>query len=324
MVWTPLLGLPEFMNPGRLIVLLVLPLLVVLYVVLLRLKRNVGIRFTNTGILGAILPKQSRWRRHVAVAMSLCSLIALSLAWARPLGVDKVPRERATIVVVVDVSMSMTAVDVKPNRLDAAKASAREFVKSLPSKYNVSVVSLSASPSVLLPPSTDRFAADRALSTLEPEDGTALGDSIGVALDAVGQAPKGDDGTVAPGLIVLLSDGQSTTGQSPLQMAGEAKDKSVPVYTIAYGTDTGYVDIDGTRERVPPDAATLESIAAATGAKTFDAESASELNNVYETIGSEVGYEEVRREITARWAMYALAFAVVAALGAVSMAARWP
>lgn len=324
MMWTPMLGLPEFMNPGRLVVLLVLPALIVLYVVLLRLKRNVGIRFTNTGILAAILPKQSRWRRHLAVALSLCSLIALSLAWARPLGVEKVPRERATIVVVVDVSQSMLAVDVKPNRLDAAKSAARAFVKALPSKYNVAVVSLSASPSILLPPSTDRSAADRAISTLEPEDGTALGDSIQVALDAVALAPKSADDTVAPGLVVLLSDGQSTTGQSALQMADRAKQKKIPIYTIAYGTDTGYVDLDGKRERVPPDHDTLAAIAADTGAKSFDAASASELNDVYGNIGSEVGFEEVRREVTARWAMYALAFAVVAALGAVSMAARWP
>jgi len=323
-MWTPMLGLPEFMNPGRLVVLLVLPALIVLYVVLLRLKRNVGIRFTNTGILAAILPKQSRWRRHLAVALSLCSLIALSLAWARPLGVEKVPRERATIVVVVDVSQSMLAVDVKPNRLDAAKSAARAFVKALPSKYNVAVVSLSASPSILLPPSTDRSAADRAISTLEPEDGTALGDSIQVALDAVALAPKSADDTVAPGLVVLLSDGQSTTGQSALQMADRAKQKKIPIYTIAYGTDTGYVDLDGKRERVPPDHDTLAAIAADTGAKSFDAESASELNDVYGNIGSEVGFEEVRREVTARWAMYALPFAVVAALGAVSMAARWP
>lgn len=137
------------------------------------------------------------------------------------------------IVVVVDVSQSMLAVDVKPNRLDAAKSAARAFVKALPSKYNVAVVSLSASPSILLPPSTDRSAADRAISTLEPEDGTALGDSIQVALDAVALAPKSADDTVAPGLVVLLSDGQSTTGQSALQMADRAKQKKIDLCRVA-------------------------------------------------------------------------------------------
>lgn len=320
----PLIGLPEFKQPERLWVLMVLPLLIALYIIALRLKGRTGIRYTNTGILGAIVGRQSRWRRHLAVAMSLCSLVALGLAWARPLGVEKVPRERATIVVVIDSSLSMKATDVKPNRLDAAKSAAKDFINSLPASFNVSVVALNGSPSVVMPPSVDRGATLRAIEGIELAESTAIGDAIDKSLAAIKMAPLGDDKKPAPGLVVLLSDGTSTQGGDPVQAAASAKAAKVPIYTIAYGTQTGYVDVDGTRERVPPDAQVLKQIAQASGGKAWGADSASELKNVYKDVKSAVGYEEVRKERTAQYALYALAFATIAALGAVSMAARWP
>ncbi len=320
----PLLGWPEFKNPDRLWVLLVLPILVLLYLIALRMKGRTGIRYTNTGVLGAIVPRQSRWRRHLAVAMSLCSLVALAMAWARPLGMEKVPRERATVVVVIDNSLSMQATDVKPNRLAAAKTAAKDFINTLPESYNVSVVSLSGTPSVRMPPSVDRGATLRAIDAMELQEGTAIGDAITKSLQAIKLAPAGDDKVQAPGLIVLLSDGTSTVGSDVTSATAQAKAAKVPVYTIAFGTSTGYVDVDGKRERVPPDTAVLKQIASATGGKSWGADSASELKNVYKDVKSELGYEEVRKERTAQYALYALTFATVAALGAVSMAARWP
>lgn len=321
---TLLLSWPEFKNPGRLWTLAILPLLVIAYLLALRLKGRTGIRYTNTGVLGAILPRQSQWRRHLAVAMSLCSLIALSLAWARPMGVERVPRERATVVVVIDASQSMMAKDVKPNRLDAAKTEAKKFITTLPSGFNVSVVALSGSPSVRMPPSVDRSATERAIDGIQLQDGTAIGESISTSLKAIKQAPPGADKKPAPGLVVLLSDGTNTTGGDPSGAAAQARSAKVPVYTIAYGTATGYVDLDGKRERVPPDPTLLKQISNATGGQSWSAGSANDLKNVYKDVKSQVGYEEVRKERTAQYALYALAFATIAALGAVSMAARWP
>lgn len=325
-VLAPLLSWPhlKFMNPGRLWVLLVLPLLILAYIVAMRLKGRSSIRFTNTGILGAILPGQSQWRRHVAVAMSLCSLVALSLAWARPMGVEKVPRERATVVVTIDVSQSMAAVDVKPSRLQVAKTSAEKFVDSLPGEYNVAVVALSGKPQIAMPPTVDRDAVHRAIEHLELADGTAIGDAITTSLQAITQAPKGSDNSIAPAMIVMLTDGTNTDGSDPMTAAGAAKVAKVPVYTISYGTQNGYVDLDGQRYTVPPDPALLQKISAATGGKEVQAASAGQLDNAYKDLKSSVGYEDVQKERTAQYALYALAFAVVAALGAVSMAARWP
>ncbi len=240
--------------------LAIIPILVLAYVLLLRRKTSAGIRFTNTSMLQMVLPKQSQWLRHVTVALALLSLVTLIGAWARPNGQDKVPRERATVVVVIDVSQSMAATDVSPTRLDAAKTAAKEFVAGLPTAYNVALVSLSGNPSVRVPPITDRAALNRAIDALTLQDSTAIGDSIKTALAALDQAPKADDNSSAPGMIVLLSDGANTAGQSPLQMAAEAQKRAVPIYTIAYGTENGYVDLDGARDRVPPDPAALKAL----------------------------------------------------------------
>lgn len=314
----------SFLNPERLWVLLVVPFLIVLYVWAVLRKNKSGMRFTNTSILGAVVPKQSQWRRHLAVALSLISLITLVLAWSRPNGIEQVPRERATIVLVIDISLSMQATDVKPSRLEAAQEAALAFVKGLPQQYNVSLVSLSGNPSVRMPPTTDRVMAQQAIRSLKFQDSTAIGEALYVALAALQMAPKGDDGSTAPGAIVMLSDGQNTGGRAPSQGANEARKAEVPVHTIAYGTENGYVDLDGKRERVPPDPELLQRISTATGGRAYEAENLDELGRVYTNIRSEVGFTEVKKETTALWAGYGLAFAVVAALAAVSLGARWP
>ena len=311
-----------FIDPGRLWLLAIIPLLVAAYIVLLHRKSSGGIRFTNTSVLAKVLPKQSQWLRHVTVGLALLSLVTLIGAWARPNGMDKVPRERATIVLVIDVSQSMTATDVQPTRLDAAKTAAKAFVASLPTAYNVALVSLSGNPSVRVPPITDRAALNRAIDALQPQDGTAIGDSIKAALAALDQAPKGNN-SPAPGMMVLLSDGANNAGQAPLQEAQDSAKRSVPIYTISYGTDNGYVDLDGQRSRVPPDPATLKAIASATKGQEYSADNVSQLKNAYQSIKSEVGYEGKVKEITATAAGVGLVFALLAALGALILGARW-
>jgi Ca-activated chloride channel family protein len=315
-----------FLSPGRLWILVVIPLLVAAYVFASRRKNRRGMRFTNTSMLAVVVPKQSQWRRHVAVALSILSLVTLTAAFARPKTVINVPRERATVVLVIDASLSMQATDVKPTRLDAAKAAAVSFVSSLPEKYNVSVVSMAGSASVLVPPTLAHDTVENAINGIQLQDSTAIGEGIVTGLRALSQAPKDPQNpdSVAPGAIVLLSDGTNTVGRAPQQAAAEARDAKVPVYTIAYGTENGYVDLDGKRELVPVDHQEMQDVANLSGGKYFSADSASELKEVYQNIGSEVGYEKADREVTSRFAGYGLAFAVLAALGAISLGARWP
>ena len=315
-----------FLSPDRLLILLVIPLLVAAYIFAMLRKNRRGMRFTNTSMLEVVVPKQSQWRRHLAVALSLLSLITLTAAFARPKTQVDVPRERATIVIVIDASLSMEATDVKPNRLAAAKQAAIAFVQSLPDKYNVAVVSLSGNPNVLVPPTTAHNTVENAINTITLQESTAIGEGIVTALRALEQAPKdrSNPDAIAPGAIVMLSDGTNTAGRSPQQAAAEARSAKVPVYTIAYGTENGFVDLDGKREQVPVDHDLMREIAELTRGEYFTAATPDQLKKVYGNIGSEVGYEKADREVTARFAGYGLAFAVLAALGAISLGARWP
>jgi Ca-activated chloride channel family protein len=277
-------------------------------------------------MLDVVVPKQSQWRRHLAVALSLLSLITLTAAFARPKTQVDVPRERATVVLVIDASQSMQATDVQPNRLAAAKTAAREFVQQLPEKYNVSVVSMAGSASILVPPTIAHNTVENAINSIRLQDSTAIGEGIAAGLRALQQAPKDPNkpDSVAPGAIVLLSDGSNTVGRAPQQAAAEAKAAQVPVYTIAYGTENGYVDLDGKREPVPVDHQQMQQVARLSGGEYFAAATANQLKRVYENIGSAVGYEKADREVTSRFAGYGLALAVLAALGAISLGARWP
>ena len=315
-----------FLDPERLLILLVIPLLVAAYIFATRRKNRRGMRFTNTSMLEVVVPKQSQWRRHLAVALSLLSLITLTAAFARPKTEVDVPRERATVVLVLDASLSMQATDVEPSRLDAAKAAARDFVEQLPEKYNVSVVSMAGSASILVPPTTAHNTVENAINSIRLQDSTAIGEGIATGLRALQQAPKDPNNpdSVAPGAIVLLSDGSNTVGRAPQQAAAEARAASVPVYTIAYGTENGYVDLEGKREPVPVNHKEMQQVADLSGGEYFAAATAEELATVYENIGSEVGYEKAEREVTSRFAGYGLALAVLAALGAISLGARWP
>ncbi|GAB3912612.1 hypothetical protein GCM10011575_45700 [Microlunatus endophyticus] len=316
----------SFAVPGRLLLWLAIPVLVAAYIVLTRFRNRRGMRFTNTSMLDVVMPKQSQWRRHLAVTLSILSLITLTAAFAQPQAQVNVPRERATVVVVIDNSLSMQATDVAPNRLAAAKTAATKFITSLPAKFNVSVVAMAGTANIVSPPTTDHQVAIRAMDTIKLEDSTAIGAGIDAALRAVGQAPKDPKHpkTPAPAAIVMLSDGSNTTGPAPAQEAVRAKQQKIPIYTIAYGTENGYVDLDGKRYTVPPDKDLMQELAQLSGGKMFSAATPDELKSVYQNIGSSVGYEKANREITARFAGYGLALAVLAALGAISLGARWP
>ena len=315
-----------FLAPNRLLILLIIPLLILAYIFASLRKNRRGMRFTNTSMLDVVVPKQSQWRRHLAVALSLLSLITLTAAFARPKTQIDVPRERATVVLVIDASQSMQATDVKPTRLDAAKQAAIDFVNKLPEKYNVSVVSMAGASAVLVPPTTAHNTVQNAINSIQLQDSTAIGEGIATALRALQQAPKdpNNPNSIAPGAIVLLSDGSNTAGRSPQQAAAEAKAAKVPIYTIAYGTQNGYVDLDGERQLVPVDHEEMKQIAAATNGDYFAAATADQLKKVYENIGSDIGYEKADREVTSRFAGYGLALAVLAALGAISLGAKWP
>lgn len=318
----------DFLAPERLWALILVLLLVVAYIALLGLRRNRGIRYTQTAIVGAVLPRQSQWRRHLIVLTALLALAAVIFAWARPAGKEKVPRERATVALVLDSSISMQATDISPNRFDASKNAAINFLDGLPAKYNLSVIKLAGQPNTLIPASKDRGAARRAIELMEPAEGTNIGKALDQAISTIQSAP-GESEAHVPGMIVLLSDGGdggAVPGESmspgTRTALEKAKELEIPVYTIAYGTMNGFVDVDGERFNVAPDTELMSQIASQTGGETIGAKSPEKLKEAYEKMNSAISYEEVNKEITARWAFYALLFATIACIGGIRIAAR--
>lgn len=312
----------EFIRPERLWALLLIPVLGAVYL-LLGGRKSTG---QITGKLRQVIPKDAAWKRHGAVLLALLSLGSLVIAWAVPKGYANEPRDRASVIVTIDVSWSMEAEDVEPDRITAAKESAKEFVQSLPPRFNVALVTFAGTANVAVPPTIDRDALIRAIDAIELAPSTATGEAIYTSLDALQLVPPDPDDpeAVAPAAIVLLSDGARNIGRDSETAATAAGDQGVPVYTIAYGTEDGWVESGGERQRVAVDHYELSQIAKLSGGKKFAAETAGELAEVYQAINSDLGYEKVPVELTDRYAGLAIIFAVLAALGVISLGARWP
>jgi Ca-activated chloride channel family protein len=294
--------------------LVVVPLALLAYLVVQWRRKKYVVRFTNLGLLENIVAESPRWRRHVPAALTLAALTALVVGVARPEIAEAVPRQEGTVILAMDRSGSMTATDVQPNRMSAAKAAAASFAEGLPEGFKIGIVTFSDKADVVVPPTADRDAVVRALNGVRAENGTALGDALARSVDvgissldpgkvADGKVTKDADGQ-SPLVVLLLSDGANTTGDyTPLGAAQLAKDANVPVFTVALGTENGTItgsDRFGTWRtiRVPPDPETLQQVAETTGGKFFAAADAGALKSVYDQIGSQVGVEQKTRELT--------------------------
>jgi len=313
-----------FLRPERLWALAVVPVLLLAYVIWSVAKRaRVS---ADRSALEILFPKRRAWKRHVAVIAAIGTLASLTLAWATPNGYVDVPKDRATVFVVMDVSKSMAATDVAPNRLAAAQDAAKQFVNELPTGFNVAVISFAATATLLVPPTTDRGAADTAIDNFKMNASTAIGEGIYSALDALVLIPPDPKhpNDPAPAVIVLLSDGEQNTGRDWKTAAQQSKDEGIPIFTIAYGTPNGYIIDQGQRNPVPVNKDELRSIATISGGKAYSADSLSQLKDVYSGISRSIGYVQEKTEITERFVGYAVGLGVIALLGVMSLAARWP
>jgi Ca-activated chloride channel family protein len=347
-----------FADPILLLGLLVVPAAIALYLVLQRRRSRYAVRFTNVALLENLVPRRPAWRRHVPPALYLVAMSALVLALARPSMAVAVPREEATIILTMDVSGSMMATDVSPSRLAAAQRAANDFVDQLPNGVKVGLVAFSTAPRIVVAPTTDRAAIHEGIANLRARGGTALGDAIATSLEAAGldvdalangvgpnasAAPSIDpnasaspSATPAPSAsgdpaeqpviaTVLLSDGANSTGElEPLPAANLAAAAGVPVYTIALGTQDGMVTVPDDQGvmrtvNVPPDTETLAEIAETTGGRAFEAPTAQDLAQIYDSLGSRIGYTTEQREVTQWFAAAALVLVVSGA----GLAAHW-
>jgi Ca-activated chloride channel family protein len=280
-------------------------------------RRTHAVRFTNLELLRRIAPSGLGWRRHLAATAFLLALVALTTGMARPSVDQEVPVERATIMLAIDVSLSMEADDVAPTRLQAAQDAALQFVQQLPAEHNLGLVSFARSANVLVPPGTDRQAVMTAIESLVLAEATATGEAVFTCLDAIRTVPANGAEGPPPARILLLTDGYRTYGRSVEEAAAAAAGANVPVSTVAFGTDNGVVEIDGQLYRVPVDRDSMATLAETTGGQYYEADSLAELNAVYEDMGSSVGHRTVPREITQWYLGGALVLALLA--GALSL-----
>jgi Ca-activated chloride channel homolog len=333
--------------PGLLWALALVPAALAAYLLAQRRRSRYTVRFTNLDLLANVVSAQPGWRRHVPPAFYLLALAALLVSLARPQALALVPKEQATIVLVMDVSGSMNATDVSPTRLVSSQRAATEFIEELPDKFRVGIVSFASTAQTLTRPTTDRPAVYEAVASLHAEGATAMGDGIERALDvkrppssslspggAVRPAPSPGGqqagGGDAPVIVLLLSDGANTQGRTqPMEAAADAKALGVPVFTIALGTEQGMVDVpDETgnlrRIPVPPDKLTLQKIAETTGARFFAAPSGDDLKAIYKELGSKIGFVKEKQEITVIFAATGLLFLVAGATMSLTWFSRFP
>jgi Ca-activated chloride channel family protein len=309
-----------FLSPAWLLLLLGVVGLAVAYALAQRRRRSYAVRFTNLELLDVVAPERPGLRRHLPAIALLLGMIALIGALARPARDVRVPKERATVMVALDTSLSMMASDVTPSRVEAAKAAAKSFVDLLPAKLNVGLVAFNRVVEVRVPPTLDHTSVKDAIGALQLGEGTAIGDAIVASVGAIKALPPLADGQQVPARIVLMSDGQTTVGQPDSAGIKAANDAGIPVSTIAFGTDTGTVQVgDRAPIPVPVDRAALKVIADQTGGVSFAAATSTELRKVYASIGSAIGYNTQQKEV-GRWFVGA---GLVALLAAAAMSLVW-
>ncbi|WP_439032885.1 VWA domain-containing protein [Gordonia terrae] len=319
-------------SPWWLLLLLVVALLGAAYVYMLRRRRQRALTFANLDLLKSVAPAERNRLRHLPIALLMISLVLLTVALTGPQADRKVPRNKATVVLVMDVSRSMNATDVSPSRIKAAQEAAKKFADELTEGINLGLISFAGTAASLVSPTPDHNATKVAVDKLRLDDKTATGEGIFAAMQQIStlNAVLGGTEGAPPARIVLLSDGKQTVPDDPddprgaFTAARKAKEEKIPVSTISFGTRTGTVELEGDRVPVPVDDDSLRKIANLSGGEFFTAASLDELNKVYEKLQDDIGYETRRGDNSRPWLIAGTLFALVSAFAALAINRRLP
>ena len=313
----------SFGAPLVLFALIALPALALWYMRQQGRRRAQAAAFARPQLQRNVVPRRPGWRRHAPYVAMALALAVLIVAAARPQKTVAVPVEQASVMLVTDASGSMEATDVRPTRLTAAVDAAQKFLDKVPAATKVGLVAYSTAPHTAQAPTTDRDIVAATLDSLSADGGTATGDALASALQALGRDPNGTTprkGRRPPAAIILLSDGKAMGGRDPDSVAKVAGREGVPIYTVALGTPDGVVASPfGDVIPVPPDPASLRRIARESGGRFFNVTDADRLSAVYESLGSQLGTRERKRENTALFAGIGLVLLLVGA----GLAVRW-
>lgn len=331
----PLLGpmtLTGFAHKWWFLFLLVVVGLVVAYVLAQLARQRRVLRFANMELLESVAPQRpNRWR-HLPAILLVASLVLFTIAMAGPTQDVRIPRNRAVVMLVIDVSQSMRATDVEPNRMAAAQVAAKQFAGELTPGINLGLIAYAGTATVLVSPTTNRDATKLAIDKLQFADRTATGEGIFTALQAIATvgAVIGGGDTPPPARIVLFSDGKETVPSNPDNPKGAytaartAKDQGVPISTISFGTPYGYVEINDQRQPVPVDDETMKKVAELSGGESFSASNLSELKSVYATLQEQIGYETIKGDASTGWLRLGSLVLALSALAALLINRRLP
>lgn len=318
-----------FLAPLRLVLLVVPFGLAAGYLVAAARRRRWALRFTTVDMLDEVAPDRPGWRRHLPAVSLLAGLLVATFAVAQPAVATTVDETRRIVVLAVDSSLSMEAVDVSPSRVEAATESAGEFLDAVPEGVAVGLVGFDGRARELIAPTTRLDAVRSTMADLELGEGTAIGDAVFTAVDAIeaetARLANEADESAPAGTIVLLSDGETTSGRPNDDAAAAAREAGIAVHTIAFGTNEGVITGPaGESISVPVNAAALRELAAGTDGRALTATSADELGRVYEDLGKSVQVSVERRQITDGFAFAALVLMAMAAAGSLVWFGRLP
>ena len=314
-----------FASPIALLGLALIPLAMLLQRMFRRRAQKYAVRYTGVATLQAVLGTTPIWRRHLPAALALLAMACLVLALAKPNRTVAVPAEQASVVLVTDHSRSMMATDVSPTRLEAARNAALRFLSKVPGPVRVGAVAYSDAPDAVQAPTTRRDDVRRIINGLVADGSTATGDALAAAMEGINRDKK--NGRRPPAAIVLLSDGKTTTGRDPIQVARQAGRAKVPIFTVALGTPGATIPNPypyAAPLPVPPDPVTLKRIAAESKGRAYTVEDAGELQSIYQRLGSSIGTRKRKQEITAVFAVGGLLLLAGAAAASMRWSGRLP
>jgi len=334
-VTLPLLGpmsLSGFEHSWFFLFLLVVFGLAALYILMQLARQRRMLRFANMELLESVAPQRPSQWRHVPAILLVASLVLFTIAMAGPTNDVRIPRNRAVVMLVIDVSQSMRATDVQPNRMAAAQEAAKQFADELTPGINLGLIEYAGTATVLVQPTTNREATKNGLDKLQFADRTATGEGIFTALQAIATvgAVIGGGDKPPPARIVLFSDGKETMPTNPdnpkgaFTAARTAKDQGVPISTISFGTPYGFVEINDQRQPVPVDDSTMKKVAELSGGSWYNAGSLEELKGVYATLQQQIGYETIKGDASVGWVRLGAFVLALAALAALLINRRLP
>jgi Ca-activated chloride channel family protein len=331
----PFIGAISFMgfaHPAFFLFILLVVGLVAWYVAVQRARTKRILRFANMELLESVAPTRlNRWR-HLPAILLVLSLTMLTVAMAGPTNDVRIPRNRAVVMLVIDVSQSMQATDVAPSRLAAAQEAAKQFADQLTPGINLGLIAYAGTATVLISPTTNRDGAKAAIDKLQLADRTATGEGIFTALQAIATvgAVIGGGDAPPPARIVLMSDGKETVPTNPDSPKGAytaartANDQGVPISTVSFGTKHGTVTINGQQQPVPVDDEMLRKIADLSGGEAYTAASLEQLKAVFTSLQEQIGYETVKGDASVGWLRLGSLVLASAALAALLINRRLP